>query len=95
MSNKSQQKQLQFKSLQVEKKNGEAGKRKALSIKHVAVGEFTMLLQEQTKSFIKHNFTYRWQADQYRECLKVFPTNTIVSVVDFAENYSFKEQNEI
>ena len=25
----------------------------------------------------------------------MFPTNTIVFVVDFAENYSFKEQNEI
>ena len=84
-----------FEDLQVEKKNGEIGKRKVLSIKHAAVGKFTPLLQEQTKSFIKHNFTYRWQVDQYRECLKVFLTNTIVSVVDFAKNYSFKQQNEI
>lgn len=84
-----------FEDVQVQKKNGETGKRKVLSIKHVVVGEFTKLLKERTKSFIKHNFTYRWQADQYRECLKVFPTNTIVSVVDFAENYSFKEKNEI
>lgn len=84
-----------FEDVQVQNKHGQIGKQKVLSIKQLVVGEFTKFLQDQTKSFIKHNFTYRWQDDQYRECLKVFPADTIISVVDFVKNYSFKEKNEI
>ena len=84
-----------FEDVKVQNKNGETRKQKGLYIKHLVISEFTKLIKDRTKSFIKHNFTYRWQADQYRECLKVFPVDTMVSVVDFAENYSFKEQNEI
>lgn len=84
-----------FEDIEVQKKHGGTGRRKVLSIKHMVISEFTKLLQAKTKFFIKHNFTYKWQANQYTECLKVFPSDTIVCVVDFAENYSFKEQNEI
>ena len=47
------------------------------------------------QKFIKHNFVYQWQATQFKNCVTEFPSDVIVSVVDFAENYTFKEQNEI
>lgn len=80
--------------IQVQTKHGQS-KRKVFSLKHVALGELIRMIKDRTKTFIKHNFTYRRQVDQYRECLNMFPSNTIVSVVDFSENYSFKEKNEI
>ena len=45
--------------------------------------------------FIKHNFIYSWQAHQFKNCISDFPNDVVVSVVDFAENYTFKQQNEI
>ena len=56
---------------------------------------FIRLFSDHLKSFIKHNFIKRWQAQQFKDCLLKFPSNVVVSVVDFAENYSFKVQNEI
>lgn len=47
------------------------------------------------KNFIVHNFRARWQSEQFRECLKTFPRGTIVSSIDFSENYTFLVQNEI
>ena len=47
------------------------------------------------QNFIKHNFVYQWQATQFKNCVTEFPSDVIVSVVDFAENYTIKEQNEI
>ena len=76
-------------------RSGEKKRRKVLSMKQVALSQFMVMLQEHTLKFIKHNFVYRWQAEQFKNCLSVFPDDTIVSVVDFAENYTFKEQNEI
>ena len=35
------------------------------------------------------------QAKQFKICLSVFLDDTIILVVDFAKNYSFKDQNEI
>ena len=37
----------------------------------------------------------RWQDDQFRIFQDTFPLGTIPSVVDFAENYTLKPQNEI
>jgi hypothetical protein len=37
----------------------------------------------------------RWQDAQFRKLLATFPKGTAVSVIDFAENYSFLIQNEI
>ena len=74
-----------FENIQVQTKQG-TSKQKILAIKQVPLGEFTKSTKVYIKTFIKHNFTYKWQANQYRECLKMFPFDTIVSVVDFAEN---------
>ena len=37
----------------------------------------------------------RWQDEQFRACRDTFPIGTILSVVDFAENYTLKPQKEI
>ena len=57
--------------------------------------ELLVLFRDHLKKFIKHNFVYRWQAEQFKECLLRFPEDVVISVVDFAENYTFKEQDEV
>ena len=37
----------------------------------------------------------QWQDEQFKLCRDTFPLGTILSVVDFAENYSLQPQNEI
>ena len=37
----------------------------------------------------------QWQDEQFRICRDTFPLKTILSVVDFAENYTLQPQNEI
>ena len=37
----------------------------------------------------------RWQDEQFRICRDTFPIETILLVVDFAENYTLQPQNEI
>ena len=36
-----------------------------------------------------------WQDEQFITCTDTFPSGTILSVVDFAENYTLQIQNEI
>ncbi|GAQ89961.1 hypothetical protein KFL_005820050 [Klebsormidium nitens] len=45
--------------------------------------------------FLQHTFRVKWQDKQFRELLDTFPVGTVVSVIDFAENYSFEQQDEI
>ena len=51
-----------FEDMQVQNKKGESKKRKVLLVKHLTMSDLGKLLGEKTKYFIKHNFTYRWQA---------------------------------
>jgi len=44
---------------------------------------------------VKHDFYARWQEEQYQNCLKTFQKGTIVSSIDFAENYTFAVQEEV
>ena len=37
----------------------------------------------------------RWQDEQFKICQDTFPLRKILSVVDFAENYTLQPQNEI
>ena len=36
-----------------------------------------------------------WEYEQFRICRDTFPLETILSVVDFVENYTLQPQNEI
>ena len=37
----------------------------------------------------------RWEDEHFKKSMKCFPKDTIVSVVDFAENYKFESQDEV
>lgn len=76
-------------------RDGKKKKRKVLSHKEISCQVLSVMFKDHLKKYIMHNFVYRWQAEQYKECIQSFPEDVVVSVVDFAENYSFKEQNEI
>ena len=74
---------------------GNTKKRKDILLRQMGCQDFICFLQRHMTSFIKHNFIARWQSQQFKDCIQRFPKDVVVSVIDFAENYSFKEQNEI
>ena len=74
---------------------GSEKKRKDLVLQSMTGVAFHGLFADHLKHFIMHNFIFRWQAQQFKECMLTFPNDVVVSVIDFAENYSFKMQNEI
>ena len=45
--------------------------------------------------YIHHAFFTKWQAQEFQTLRDNFPLGTIVSIVDFAENYSSVHQKEI
>jgi hypothetical protein len=47
------------------------------------------------KQFVMHQFVARWQDSQYKTCAANLRPGEVMSLIDFAENYSFKGQNEI
>ena len=55
------------------------------------ISEFHGKIQQ----YIQHVNMSRWQDEQFRICQDTFPLGTILSVVDFAENYTLQPQNEI
>ena len=49
----------------------------------------------QIYKYIKNCHKARWQDLQFKQSREVFPKGTILSVVDFVENYTFSPQKEI
>jgi hypothetical protein len=45
--------------------------------------------------FVVHNFVTCWQKKEFKRFLKHILENTIISCIDFSENYALKVQNEI
>ena len=74
---------------------GNEKKRKDLIVQRMKSVAFISLFSAHLIAFIKHNFVFCWQAQQFKDYLHKFPSNVVVSIIDFAENYSFKMQNEI
>lgn len=70
-------------------------KRLRMVHKHTSLPDFKQQVLSKMESFLVHNFRSRWQSEQFKLCLKSFPRGTIVSSIDFSENYTFKCQNEI
>jgi hypothetical protein len=52
-------------------------------------------LRPKLKRFVLHNYVFKFQKEQYNICLNTFPPNSILSIVDFAENYSLQDFNEV
>ncbi len=52
-------------------------------------------LEPKLKEFVIHNFVAKWQEKEFKAYVPNLPPNTIVSCIDFFENYAFKIQNKI
>ena len=54
-----------------------------------------MEFYKKNEQYVQHVHVARWQDEQYRKIRDNFPIGTILSIVDFAENYTLQPQNEI
>jgi hypothetical protein len=70
-------------------------KRLRMVHKQTSLPDFKEQVLSKMETFLIHNFRSRWQSEQFKLCLRSFPKGTIVSSIDFSENYTFKSQNEI
>ena len=61
----------------------------------VQVSDFVKKFIEKTHQYVQHVHLARWQDEKFRICRDTFPCGTILSVVDFAKNYTLQPQNEI
>ena len=61
----------------------------------IQVSVFIKKFIEKTHQYVHHVHLARWQDEKFRICRDTFPHGTILSVVDFAENYTLQPQNEI
>ena len=59
---------------------------------HAFMDEFKSVI---IPKYIKHSQYARWLDGQFRICKNTFPIVTILSVVDFVENYTLALQDEI
>jgi hypothetical protein len=57
--------------------------------------QFLAYAAPKVRQFLLHNHVYKWQEKQYKNSLNTLREGEISSLVDFAENYTFKGQNEI
>jgi hypothetical protein len=58
--------------------------------------EFINYMKPKLQHFVRHNFAMaRWEDKHFKQCIKSFLANTMVSIDDFVENYSFEVQNEV
>jgi hypothetical protein len=70
-------------------------KRLDLKVDKICLIEFLKKFEEEIYKYTKHSHRDRWKDLQFKESREVFPPGTILSVVDFAENYTLAAQKEI
>ena len=70
-------------------------KRIELQEDQICVTYFIKKFESEIYKYTKHSHRARWQDLQFKHSREIFPTGTILSVVDFAENYTFATQKEI
>ncbi len=66
-----------------------------LQYKETTIAKKIAYLRPKLRKFIVHSYVTRWQDEQYKVCLKSFPCESILSIIDFVENYMFQDFNEI
>ena len=76
-------------------KKGLERKKLCLIYKTTSSTAFLEYSKPKLQGFIKHNFVARWKDAQFKKSLENILVDGIVSVIDFAENYSFEVQNEV
>ena len=84
-----------FKYVTYQSDSAKESKKIALVKSQVWVCDFLTDFYKKTESYVQHVHVARWQDEQYRKCRENFPIGTILSIVDFAENYTLQPQNEI
>lgn len=57
--------------------------------------EFLLFPTLKIWEFVMHNFVVQWQDTHFRLCNETLELDEVLSLIDFAKNYSFKHQNEI
>jgi hypothetical protein len=75
----------------------EGNQRKASTLEYqeTTPRELIQYVKPKLQAFLLHNYVASWQDFQFREFFSSVPPNTLVSCVDFSENYTLKVQNEI
>ena len=76
-------------------KSGSESSRCELVGKDISVANFILDFKENlVYKYARHSHRSQWLDQQFRTCKETFPIGTIISVVDFAENYTLQPQNE-
>ena len=57
--------------------------------------DLTDLFIQSLRKFSTHTFIYVWQTNQFKKFIANLTNDMVILVVDFVENYTFKEKNEI
>jgi hypothetical protein len=52
-------------------------------------------IRPRLQKFVLHNFVAYFQEEQYKVYLETFPPSNVMSIIDFAEIYTFLDFNEI
>lgn len=76
-------------------RHGKSSTRKAYSQQSAIMAKIVDDLCEQMGPYAKHMFVARWQHKMYAGIKKDVPIETVVTVIDFSENYSAFFQNAI
>jgi hypothetical protein len=76
-------------------KKGEERKKLQLVYKETTSDQFLSYSKPKLQEFVRHSFVAKWEDEQFKTCLASFPADTMVSVIDYAQNYSFEVQNEV
>jgi hypothetical protein len=76
-------------------RNGQTLKNLILVYKNTTSNEFINYFKPKLQQFAKHNFVVHWENKLLKKCIKSFPANIVVLMVDLVENYSFEVQNEM
>ena len=69
--------------------------RKVLEVKKETVNVTISELTEESKTFSNHLFKARWQNDTLKQLRENIPVNSVVHVLDFAENFTCDFQDKI
>ena len=57
--------------------------------------DFLRKFEAEIYQYTKHSHRARWKELQFKKSCEFFPPGTILSVIDFAEKYTFVPQKEI
>jgi hypothetical protein len=74
---------------------GKERKKLQLVSEETTTAELVSYMKPKLQAFVRHAFLAKWEDEQFRACLASFLDDTMVSVIDYAENYSFEVQNEV